>query len=249
MDTTNDQIRVAFKDKSAITLQELAVYFRNNDDTATDESIRKRISRLKKSGVLVSVGRGVYAITNKPLYKPENDSFMVKLTKIFLSAYPEINSCVWTSAWLYDFMIHQPAHYFYLFETEPDMVEATFNLMKDNNINAWLNPNEQTMQLYVMEKKNAVIIKQLVSRSPLIKSHKANLPMLEKMLVDAWFDKKFFYFLQGGELSTIFNFAFSKYTVNYSRLLSYAGRRGIAKEIDLYIKKRVNLQNAPFLND
>ena len=239
----------AFKDKSSVTSQELASYFRKEDINATDESIRKRISRLKSSGFLVSIRQGVYALDGKPQFKPVSDTFMQKLAKVFTTAYPEINCCVWSSSWLYEFMIHQPARYFYFFETEPDMVETTFNLLKDNGINAWLNPDEQTMQLYVLGNKNAVIVKPLITRAPLIKSRKVNLPMLEKMLVDAWVDKKFFYFLQGSELSTIFNFAFSRFAVNYSRLLSYARRRGVEKEIEQYIKKHSNPNDTPFLND
>lgn len=249
MDNKRDFIINAFKDKSSLTSQELATYFRKEDINATDISIRKRISRLRSSGFLVSIRQGVYAIAGKPQFKPESDTFMRKLAKTFMSAYPEINSCVWSSAWLYEFMIHQPARYFYLFETEPDVVEATFNLLKDNGINAWLNPDEQTMHLYVMENKNAVIVKPLISRAPLIKSRKVNLPMLEKILVDAWVDKKFFYFLQGGELSTIFNSAFGRFSINYSRLINYARRRGIEKELEQYIKKRINLKDTPFLND
>jgi len=249
MDNKRDFIINAFKDKSALTSQELAVYFRKEDKNATDDSIRKRISRLKSSGLLVSIRQGVYAFATKPQFKPESDIFMLKLAKIFTSAYPEINSCVWSSAWLYEFMIQQPARYFYLFETEPDVVEATFNLLKDNGINAWLNPDEQIMQLYVLENKNAVVVKPLTSRAPLIKSRKVNHPMLEKMLVDAWVDKKFFYFLQGGELSAIFNFAFGRYAVNYSRLINYASRRGLEKEIEQYIKKSINPKDTSFLND
>ncbi|MBK7029330.1 MAG: hypothetical protein IPH45_09010 [Bacteroidales bacterium] len=249
MENSYDRISDAFKDRSLITSQELAVYYRTVDHKLTDEGIRKRISRLKRTGTLVSIGHGVYTMADKPIFKPENDAVILKLAKLFSTVYPELNSCVWSSAWLNDFMIHQPTHYFYLFETEPDVVESTFNLLKENNINAWLNPDEKTMQLYVMDGKNSVVVKPLISRSPIIKSKVANLPMLEKMLVDTWADKKLFYFLQGAELSTIFNFAFSKYTINYSRLLSYARRRGIEQKSNRYVKFNIKISINPCLND
>jgi len=249
MNKKANDIRDAFKGITTITSKELVAYFRETDINATDVSVRQRISRYKRMGFLVSIRQGVYAIVDKPLYKPESDPFIQKLSKNFSAAYPEINYCIWSSAWLYNFMVHQPAHYFYLFETEQDMVESAFNLLKDNGLNAWLNPDEQTIQLYVMGQKNPVVVKPIISRSPVFKSQKSNLPMLEKILVDAYVEKKIFYFLQGQELSNIFNFAFGKYSIAWSRLLSYARRRGVGQEIGQYIKKNIKPQNAAFLND
>ncbi|MFA5816597.1 MAG: DUF6577 family protein [Bacteroidales bacterium] len=245
---TND-LRDAFRSKSSISSKELAAYFHGNDINVSNESIRQRISRLKRQGVLVSISQGVYALTEKPLYQQEPDTFIQKLTKNFSTAYPEIISCTWSSAWLYNFMVHQPAQYFYLFETEADIVEATFNLFKDHNLNAWLDPDEQTMQLYVMGSINAVIVKPVVSRAPLMKSGKSSLPAIEKMLVDAWAEKKLFFFIQGQELINIFNFAFGQYSISYSRLIGYARRRGIEHEIDQFVRKNVKPQNRSFLND
>ena len=242
-------IKSAFGGRSSVTTEELASYFQDNDKQLSPEGIRKRISRLKRMGVLVSISQGVYALTEKPEYNPVPNAFIIRLARSFSTAFPEIDSCIWSSAWLYDFMVHQPANYFYLIETEGDMVQTAFNLLKDQRINAWLNPDEQMMQLYIMGSRDPVIVKSLISRAPIMKRKAAKLPMLEKILVDAWAEKNLFFFMQGQELTNIFNFAFDQYSITYSRLLGYARRRGIENEIDQFVRKHVKSQNIAFLND
>jgi hypothetical protein len=94
-----------------------------------------------------------------------------------------------------------------------------------------------------------VIVKQLLTRAPLSKNKKIKLPSLEKMLVDAYSDKKMFYFIQGRELQNIFKFSFSKYSINLSSLLNYASRRGNEKEITDFILKNVPNANKILIND
>ena len=235
MRKTKIDIKDAFDGKDSLTKDEIAAYIRGIITNASDDSIRQRISRYKKLGIIVNVKKSVYALSQKPIYQHPEDLFINKLSKIFTSKYSQINYCIWSSAWLYDFTIHQPTQFFYIFETESDMVETAFNLFKDNEFKAFLNPDEQSIQLYVMGQKKPIIVKQLITRSPLVKTKKAKCPSIEKMLVDAYNDKKQFYFIQGEEIKNIFKFSFDKYAINISKLLSYAERRGNKKEMSVFV--------------
>jgi len=173
---TRIDIKDAFEGKDKLTKDEISAYIRSLVANASDESIRKRIERYKKSGIIVNVKKSVYALSEKPIYRHPEDLFINKLAKIFSSQYSQINYCVWSSAWLYDFTIHQPTQFFYIFETESDMVETAFNLLKDNEFKAFLNPDEQSIQLYVMGQRKSVIVKPLITRSPLVKTKKTKCP-------------------------------------------------------------------------
>ena len=249
MKTKTNDLAAALKNRPTITTKELVELYHNENNQAGSASIRKWISRLKMAGQLATIRKGLYAVSKKPVYSPKSNEFIESLINTFKANYPEINACCWSSGWLNSFMIHQPARYFYLFETEPDMVETAFNLFKDSKLNAWLNPDENTMQLYVLSSLDPIIIKPLVSRAPLIKTGTTTLPTLEKILVDAWTEKKIFNFLQGEELVNIFDFAFAHYALSYSRLIGYARRRGTNQEIDQFVRKTVQPQNRTFLND
>ncbi len=242
-------IITAFKDRAVVTKEELIAYLLRSGESSSDESIRQRISRYKRMGILITVRQGVYSVSEKPPYIHAVDVFQKKLSKLFIQNYPEINYCIWSSSWLYDFTRHQPSHYFYIFEVDQDMVETAFNLFKDNGIKAYLNPDEQTLQRYVLDQKNTVVIKSLISRAPLINYIRVKLPMLEKMIVDAYAEKKMLFFLQGQELQNIYKFSFGNYRINFSKLINYAKRRGIEKELTLFIKDNVNQKNIQFLND
>lgn len=156
-----------------------------------------------------------------------------------MKQYSEIDYCVWSSAWLYSFTVHQPAQYFYLFETERYMLESSFFFFKDHGTNVWLDPDEDAMQLYVAGKRNAVVVKPLVKRAPLAKNGPAVYPSLEKMIADAYIDDHLFYFLQGNELQNVYRFAFDKYSINYTKLINYARRRGREDDIIDFVKKNV----------
>lgn len=236
-------IKDAFKGKDKLTKDEITKYIRSIVANASDDSIRQRISRYKKSGLIVNVKKSVYALSEKPIYQHPEDLFINKLSKIFSSKYSKINYCVWSSAWLYDFTIHQPTQFFYIFETESDMVETAFNLLRDNEFKAFLNPDEQSIQLYVMGQKKPVIVKQLITRSPIVKTKKTKCPSIEKMLVDAYTDKKQFYFIQGEEIKNIFKFSFDRYSINISTLLSYAERRGNKNEISDFVNNIITNHN------
>jgi hypothetical protein len=242
MRVTKDEIHAAFNGSGSIAADELAGFFRTKDPAISDDAIRQRITRLKQSGFLAGLGKGIYTISNKPRFDPQPDAFITKLSKLFTKSYSGIKFCIWSSAWLNDFMTHQPAQFFYLFETEQDMVETSFHLLKDNDIHAWLQPDRETVQLYVMGQKNAVIVKPLVSRAPVINTAKASLPTLEKMLVDAFAEKDLFYYLKGQELTNIFERAIARYLVSWSKLYSYANRRGLKEQIEQFIKDNPDIQ-------
>lgn len=233
---TRIDIKDAFKGKDSLTKEEITAYIRSMNSLVSDDSIRQRISRYKKSGLIVNVKKSVYALSEKPIYQHPDDLFVNKLAKIFSKQFSQIKYCVWSSAWLYDFTIHQPAHSFYVFETEKDMVETAFNFLKDNNFKAFLTPDERSIQRYVMGQKKPIIVKQLISRSPLVKTR---YPSIEKMLVDVYTDKKQFYFIQGEEMKNIFKFSFKRYSINISTLLNYAARRGNKNEISNFIANNI----------
>lgn len=62
------------------------------------------------------------------------------------------------------------------------------------------------------------------------------MPSLEKILVDTICDEDFSY-LQGGEWYYMIETAATQYSINTSRLLRYAGRRGKKEMIEKKLKE------------
>jgi len=228
-----------FSGKDSFTREDLRTYFKNAAISLTDEALRIRIYRLKNKGILQSVARGKYTISNKPSFAPESDTFVKKLNKLYLEQYGGLDYCTWGTPCLNSFMIHQPISAFYLIETDKDITESVFYHLKDNNIKAFNNPSEQIMEEYVLGELNAVLVKPLVSRAPLIKGKQIVSPSLEKILVDVFCDQHQFYIFGGQEMINIFEHAFHHYSINFSSMYAYATRRGKKVLLKKFVEEKV----------
>lgn len=246
-----EQILDYFKDADIITRSDIRAFYTTHfdagDNSTLDARISKLIYRLKSKGLLLSLKSGLYKIETKKLFLPTKDILIQKIHNTFKKQYPEISYCVWSTQSLHQFMNLQPFKHFYVFETEKDMLDSAFYLFKENKINAYLNPDKEITDKYISESKNAVIIKQMTSRSPLIESLKLKTPMLEKMLVDVFCDSNIFFFYQGNEMKNIFENAFKNYHIDYSKLLNYADRRKQKAKIILYLKDNIKYSNPNLL--
>ena len=123
---------------------------------------------------------------------------------------------------------------------EREFVESAFYYLKDNlKYEIYLNPDTHAINYYIAESNYPVIIRSLISRSPVnrisVRNSKISVPMLEKILVDIYVDSKLFYYYRGSEMQHIFRNALTQYAINYTSLLSYAQRRGKGKQIKSYI--------------
>lgn len=225
-----------FKKHGKFTKNELLEYYKISEPEIKDGTLKWRIYALKKNHVIRSVARGVYTIAWKPEYKPEPDKYIVKISKLFLKRYNEINYCIWYSGWLYGFMQHQPFSSFYVFETEKEVSKEVFNLFKDEGLNAFYQPNESLIDDYVSYSKKAIIIKPIISRSPIYVLQNVKLATIEKMLVDMFCDRHLYPVFNISEQINIFENVFENYNINFSRLLNYAHRRQRKKELRDFIR-------------
>lgn len=230
-----------FSKKELFTKKELADVLQSHGLAKNDNALRQIIYTLNQKGIIQSPKRGIYTTHTKAVYKPALDNYLLKIRQLFTSHYPEINYCIWSSAYFHEFMVHQPFLSFYLLETEADMLETAFNLFIDNNIKAFIKPDSSVIQNYVSQTQKPLIVEKMPVRSPIIKQGSNVLPSLEKMLVDVFTEKTLFHYYQGSELENIFRYATQNYFINFSGLLSYAAIRGQKQKIIAFLKEKTNI--------
>ena len=143
-----------------------------------------------------------------------------------------------------EFSRHQATKTLIIIEVEKDFVESIFYEIKDKlGFEPYLNPDEKVINLYISESKKPVVIKKIITRSPLQKQKENRIdvysPMLEKILVDLIADERLFYFYQGSELINVYKNVIKKYTLNYTKLFSYARRREREAEIKQFMKNHL----------
>jgi hypothetical protein len=225
-----------FKDKESFSREELFQFYRYFEPELKEGTFGWRIYDLKNRNIIKPLKRGLYVISCKPKYKPDISPNLLKIAKQLSEKFDEVKHCLWETVWLNEFVQHQTSKTTLFIEVEKGFEETLFYALKDNmHREVFLNPDEKAIDFYIAESNQPVIIKKLLTRAPLMKRTENKVkfytPTLEKILVDLFAEERLFYYLQGGELMYIYENALSNYTINFTKLFSYAKRR--EKEYDI----------------
>ncbi len=189
--------------------------------------------------------RGWYTISYKPKYKPEFSDQLLKLTRKLIDKFEDVKFCIWDTKWLNEFSQHQASKNIIIIEVERDFLDSFFYELKDiYKGDVFIAPDEKTINFYVAESMQPIVIKRLVTRSPISKRTEKRIkfytPFLEKILVDVFAEDKLFYYSQGSELVHIYENAFKSYDINYTKLFSYAKRREKDNDIKTFLNNNMN---------
>ncbi len=230
-----------FKDRESFSRGELFEFFKYFEPDLKEGTFGWRIYDLKNRNIIKPLMRGLYTISYKPKYKPEVSQDLLKLAKKINDRFEDVKYCIWETSWLNEFSQHQASKKILIIEAEKDFLDSFFYELKEiYKGDVYLTPDEKAINFYVSESMLPIVIKRLVTRSPISKRTEKNLkfhiPLLEKILVDIFSEDKLFYYSQGSELVHIFENALKKYDINYTKIFSYAKRR----ERDIDIKNFLN---------
>ncbi len=229
-----------FRERETFSREELFDFFRYYEPGLKEGTLGWRIYDLKKKDIIKSIQRGYYTISYKPKYKPDISAELLKLGKAIFEQFGEVKYCIWNTDWINEFSQHQSAKKLIIIEIEKDFVESLFYELKDSfRFDFYLNPDEKAIDFYISESQQPVIIKKLITRSPISKrtenKTKIYTPQLEKILVDLFTENKLFYFYQGSELMNVYENVLKNYTLNYTKLFSYAKRRDREQDIKQFM--------------
>jgi hypothetical protein len=184
-----------------------------------------------QKGILQRVSRTFYVLGKEKNYIPEISSKIKSIYKKTKKEFPYLAVCIWNTKWLNEFMIHQPNRFYILLEVEKDVAESVFYYLREKDSAVFLEPKKDVFEKYLPENKEAIIVKSLVSEAPVISAGGIETASIEKILVDIFCDGVIFSAYQGSEMLRIFESAFTKYTVNQSKMFRYANRRGKKDEL------------------
>lgn len=235
MNSFDDKILSNLKTMSSFTKEDIAEKFKDNGLTITDEALNGKIFRWRKKYLIHDIAKGKYVINNKSTFIPEPDKFIRKVSKLYNSRYEDVDYCLWSTNWLSIFMHHIPFNSFYVLETDKEVCESAFYLLKDNGINAYYMPSTEQIEKYVLPEDNSIIVRPLITRAPCIKQEKIRIASVEKILVDIFCDQDIYYLYSAREQRWIFENILNSYNINFSTLLSYAERRKRDGELRKYL--------------
>lgn len=232
--TIENQIKYYFGNNKIISKENLTIAIRNDFPNWSDNTINAYLHLLKKRGIIHNLSRGNYTLGKIETFNPQINNQLRQIASLIHKKYPFVNYCVWNSSWLNDLMRHQPFKNFTIVEVEKVASEQVFNQISNSFQNVFINPDDIFFDRYIRTFDKVIIVKNLNSEAPTIKTNDLTIPSLEKILVDILIDVNLFA-AQQGELSFIFKSAFDKYDINELKMKRYAARRNREEELERMI--------------
>lgn len=220
-----------FKESEKLSKQKLVGSIKKDFPDWSNNTINIYLSRLKKEGIINAPSRGIYEMNSKTLFQPNISNDLRRIFNKVKREFPYITLCVWDTVWLNDFMRHQPFKHYIVLEVEKDASESVFTFLTETMKNVFFNPGEEIFDRYIRNHDEVLIVKNVVSESPLLEKEKIVIPTLEKLLVDMLIDTALFS-AQQNEKEFIIKSAMEKVTLNELKMRRYAIRRNREKEIN-----------------
>jgi len=240
-----DMLLSTFNKREVIAKAELWDFVRKLDPTIKEYQLDYIIVDLKKKGKLQEVGRGRYTIGNMVEFRPVPDKVITWLAR-HLNLVGELEGPydIWSTDWLNEFIELQATSTMYIVGIEKASMERVFfSLQEQDNRNVphvFLDPDRMVIEKYIAGTSELTVVMPFISRAPVEVRDKVSLPTLEKILVDLFCDTDIFFAYQGSQLVKIFQAAFSKYPINFSRLFNYARRRHRMEDLTAYLFKHTD---------
>lgn len=230
-ETLEKHIGRYFKENERLSKQKLVGSIKKDFPSWSDNTINMYLSRLKKEGIISAPSRGIYEMDSNIPFQPSISNDLNSVFNKVKRQFPYITFCVWDTVWLNDFMRHQPFKHYVIIEVEKDASESVFTFLTETTKNVFFNPNEEIFDRYIHNQDEVLIVKNMVTESPLAEKDKIIIPALEKLLVDMLIDTTLFS-AQQNEKEFIMRSVMRKYTLNELKMRRYAVRRNREEEID-----------------
>lgn len=197
---------------------------------------RQYLSALAKENKIKRIGNGEYVFTDKQVFKFIPASTLKKLYRELKAKLPYTDFCIYDGGIFMPFQHHVAVNHAVYVETNKVAVDVVFARLKDARKTVYKQPDAAFMYDYVNLQDSCIIVKPLVTESPISEIDGVVVPTLEKLLVDIQKDDDFDY-MRGTEALYMYQTAFDQYVVNTRKLFRYAKRRGAYENIQSLVKQ------------
>ncbi|MBQ6955945.1 MAG: hypothetical protein IJP80_04955 [Bacteroidales bacterium] len=227
-----------FKSFDTFTTADITSYFRKKEPELKQTTINWRVYALVNDQIISRVSKGIFSVTGVKRYIPQLDKSLLQTAKKIGKQFPFIDFCIWDTSVINSLAQHLSNETFFIVEVEKDAVESVFHFLQEKTNKVYYNPTQDIVDNYLfLHTGKPYIVKNLITESPIIEENGIKVSSLEKILVDVYCDKTLFGQYQGNEMKTLYRYCFEYYSVNTTRLLRYASRRGKMSEIELFVNQ------------
>jgi hypothetical protein len=250
------ELKMKFSNRETVRKVELWEFYHLQNSDLTEQAFRRILYSLEKESCITPIGAGIYALIN-PFLASNKKKFVhilsptaQELSLEVKKNFPYTQYLIWETGALHEFMIHQPGQNQIILEIEKEATESVFNKLKEQSSgNIYLEPDRLTFERYIIDAPESILLLQLVTQSPKMKTKGVISARLEKILVDIFSDVDRFFTFHGQEMINIFENAFSMYWINSKTLFRYAGRRKVVERLKNFINARTQIELSTLLEN
>ncbi|TRX05823.1 DUF6577 family protein [Flavobacterium gawalongense] len=228
-------IKGQFSIQTTITSKELVLFLSSLFPDLSTNTISWKINQLKTENLIYQAGRGLYTFDFKPDFNSEitlKTKRLYNKTKSFVSS----ELVVWDTEML-DLIVERENEKRTTFLlVQKDGLNELFEQMQSMSKPVFLEPNNETIQRYILPQNDVILLYPLISETPTQHNGDYAVLTLEGILVNAWLLSENYLKSLNYSIEEIFESAFKKYNVNKNKLLRYAARRDQRKEIEEHIQ-------------
>lgn len=199
-------------------------------------TIDKTLQRMVASGRLDRLGTGIYqrADGSKPIFHISPSDDVRVLYEKLKNQFPLLKFVVWDAQALLPLMHNIPNVQMTIVSVEKDgFIDIAETLETLTEKLVFRNPDRENL-LHLGSGREYIVVRPMVSQSPVEEVEGVRCPTIEKVLVDILRDKEFYY-LRGGESYYIYESILADYSLNKKALMRYACRRNAADDVSKLI--------------
>ncbi len=250
------ELKMKFSNRESVRKVELWEFYHLQNPDLTEQAFRRILYSLEKERLITPIGAGIYVLlnlflsTNKKKFVPSLSPTAQELSLDLREKFPYTQYLIWETTTLHEFMTHQPSQNQIILEIDKEATESVFNKLKEQPFrNIFLEPDRVTFERYIIDSPESILLLQLVTQSPKMKTKGVVSARLEKILVDIFSDEDRFFTFHGQEMINIFENAFSTYWINTKTLFRYAGRRKVVERLRNFINTRTQIELSTLLEN
>ncbi|OGB68621.1 MAG: hypothetical protein A2Y94_02010 [Caldithrix sp. RBG_13_44_9] len=189
----------------------------------TDESVKKYLYNLRKSGKIFDAGRGWYSNLSDPFVLDANP--IKDIITLIKHKFPLLPFSCWSTEQLKSYYHHLQTKFVTFIYSDSDYMANIADFLKEHKPKVILNPTRSEINKSFQFEANPFIIRPSISKAP-TKEHRAS---IEKILVDLYIENKKLFIMGDWDYHNTLKEIISNHRISVATLIKYSKRRKVSE--------------------
>jgi hypothetical protein len=195
-------------------------------------TVRNYLSRMKREGLLVRVGRGRYTVDRGVRQAPDVPDALERILHMISREFPQLNPVAWSSSMISDFTHNVPGRDLYVIDTPRNAVERLAHYLTARDVLVFKDPGPDSLDAFAWSNLEAVFLFGKGETTASVPLDDYRLATVDRIWVDLYFlSTRRGLSFPLAELGVVLMNAYRSGVISVDRMLMYSSRRGLRPEV------------------